>query len=254
MRILLVEDHPPLAESVAQALKNAGLNVDLLNDGVAADLPTLIDTLGYGDATVREMSLSPIEYLVRWITDPVFASLLILAGLFLIIADALFAGFGIAAVGGVACLGLFFWGHTLAGLAGWEDMVLVAIGIVLIAVEIFVIPGFGIAGVLGIGALGTSIWYSFADSAAALRALAITAVVLIGGLILLYRSLDRIARWRHIILKTDMGGEAYAPVAVAERRKLLGKVGAKATTGYLNRILLIRLGRYGVRLLRPVAR
>jgi uncharacterized membrane protein YcjF (UPF0283 family) len=36
--------------------------------------------------------------------------------------------------------------------------------------------------------------------------------------------------------------------------KFLGKIGAKATTGYLNRILLIRLGRYGVRLLRPVAR
>ena len=36
--------------------------------------------------------------------------------------------------------------------------------------------------------------------------------------------------------------------------KLLGKVGAKATTGYLNRILLVRLGRYATRLLRPVAR
>lgn len=36
--------------------------------------------------------------------------------------------------------------------------------------------------------------------------------------------------------------------------KLLGKVGAKATTGYLNRILLIRLGRYSSRLLRPVTR
>lgn len=36
--------------------------------------------------------------------------------------------------------------------------------------------------------------------------------------------------------------------------KLLGKVGAKATIGYLNRVLLIRLGRYSVRLLRPVAR
>jgi putative membrane protein len=34
--------------------------------------------------------------------------------------------------------------------------------------------------------------------------------------------------------------------------KILGKVGAKATTGYLNRILLIRLGRYACRLLRPV--
>jgi uncharacterized membrane protein YcjF (UPF0283 family) len=35
--------------------------------------------------------------------------------------------------------------------------------------------------------------------------------------------------------------------------KILGKVGAKATTGYLNRVLLIRLGRYSARLLRPVA-
>jgi hypothetical protein len=36
--------------------------------------------------------------------------------------------------------------------------------------------------------------------------------------------------------------------------KVLGKVGAKATTGYLNRLLLMRLGRYATRLLRPVAR
>ena len=38
MRILLVEDHPKLAESVAQAMRAAGWTVDLLNDGVAADL------------------------------------------------------------------------------------------------------------------------------------------------------------------------------------------------------------------------
>jgi len=38
VRILLVEDHPPLAASVAQALKGAGWTVDVLHDGVAADL------------------------------------------------------------------------------------------------------------------------------------------------------------------------------------------------------------------------
>ena len=38
MRILLVEDHLPLAESVAQALRGAGLTVDMLHDGIAADL------------------------------------------------------------------------------------------------------------------------------------------------------------------------------------------------------------------------
>ncbi|CAD5109103.1 response regulator [Zestomonas carbonaria] len=36
MRILLVEDHLPLAESVAQALRGSGLTVDVLHDGVAA--------------------------------------------------------------------------------------------------------------------------------------------------------------------------------------------------------------------------
>ncbi|MCQ2028065.1 response regulator [Stutzerimonas zhaodongensis] len=38
MRILLVEDHPQLAESVAQALRAGGWTVDLLGDGIAADL------------------------------------------------------------------------------------------------------------------------------------------------------------------------------------------------------------------------
>ena len=38
VRILLVEDHPQLAESVAQALKGAGWTVDVLHDGIAADL------------------------------------------------------------------------------------------------------------------------------------------------------------------------------------------------------------------------
>lgn len=38
MRILLVEDHPQLAESVTQALTSSGWAVDVLHDGVAADL------------------------------------------------------------------------------------------------------------------------------------------------------------------------------------------------------------------------
>jgi two-component system, OmpR family, response regulator TctD len=38
VRILLVEDHPQLAASVTQALKSAGWTVDVLHDGVAADM------------------------------------------------------------------------------------------------------------------------------------------------------------------------------------------------------------------------
>lgn len=38
MRILLVEDHSSLADSLAQALRATGLTVDVLQDGIAADL------------------------------------------------------------------------------------------------------------------------------------------------------------------------------------------------------------------------
>ncbi|WP_213877234.1 response regulator [Pseudomonas sp. dw_358] len=38
MRVLLVEDHPSLADSIVQTLKAAGLTVDVLSDGILADL------------------------------------------------------------------------------------------------------------------------------------------------------------------------------------------------------------------------
>jgi membrane-bound serine protease (ClpP class) len=127
-------------------------------DGVASDRGELIQRLGFADAEIQEMSLSFIERVVRWVTDPIVASLLILMGLFLIVADALFAGFGIAAVAGVGCFALFFWGHLLANLAGWEDFLLIFIGLALIALEVFVIPGFGFAGVGGVAALSAGLF------------------------------------------------------------------------------------------------
>jgi len=118
-------------------------------DGVANDRADLLVRIGLSGAEIRELSPSPIEVIVRWVTNPIVASLLIMVGLFLIVADALFAGFGIAAAAGVACFALFFWGHHLANLAGWEDVLLVVVGLGLIVLEIFVIPGFGVAGIAG---------------------------------------------------------------------------------------------------------
>lgn len=122
-------------------------------DGVAADRADLLSALGLSGAEISEVSPTPIEMVVRWVTDPIVASLLIMLGLFLIVADALFAGFGIAAVAGVLCFALFFWGHLLANLAGWEDLLLIALGLALIGLEVFVIPGFGVAGIAGTVAL-----------------------------------------------------------------------------------------------------
>jgi membrane-bound serine protease (ClpP class) len=75
---------------------------------------------------------------------------LLAAGLVGIYIELKTPGFGLPGIAGAVCLGIFFFGHHVAGLAGWEDIALIVIGIVLLALEVFVIPGFGIAGISGI--------------------------------------------------------------------------------------------------------
>lgn len=122
-------------------------------DGVAPDRGALLEELGVADAPIVVAEMTFWERVVSWVTDPLVGSLLVLLGLGLIVVDGFIEGFGIAAVVGAAALGLFFWGYLLTGLAGWEDLVLIVIGLVLIAIEVFVIPGFGLAGIGGTMAL-----------------------------------------------------------------------------------------------------
>lgn len=198
-------------------------------DHVAEGRGHALELLGYGDREVVEAELSSSERFLRFITDPTVAQLLLSLGFLALLAELSSPGVGFPGAVGVIALGLFFGGRYVAGiLEGWQVLLFIA-GVALLLAEIFVIPGFGVAGVLGLVALGVSIWYSFPDPASAVPALAFTAVAVLAGLILLYRSLDRLARWKHIILKTDMGDEAYAPIPVAERQALLGKTGVTTT-------------------------
>ena len=123
------------------------------NDGVATNLGEVLAAAGLANAPVIDTGPSLAEQLVRFITDPAISSLLIAAGVLILIADLFVEGFGIGGVFGLGLLALFFWGHFLAGLTGWEDLTLIVLGLLLIVVEIIVIPGFGIPGVLGLAAL-----------------------------------------------------------------------------------------------------
>ena len=122
-------------------------------DHVAATREEALAAVGLGDATIVDTSPSLAERVTRFVTDPIVASLLVTLGLLLLVGDFLTAGIGLAALAGGALLALFFWGYLLAGLAGWEEFLLILAGLLLIAVEIFIIPGFGIPGVLGLIAL-----------------------------------------------------------------------------------------------------
>ncbi|MFO7779186.1 MAG: NfeD family protein [Nitriliruptoraceae bacterium] len=119
-------------------------------DSVVGSRDELLADLDLTDGQVVEVAPTLAERLVRLLTSSLLAPLLLSVGVWLLVGDLLSGGVGIGAAIGVALLGAFFYGHLLAGLSGWEDILLVAVGVVLLLVEVFVVPGVGVAGVLGV--------------------------------------------------------------------------------------------------------
>jgi membrane-bound serine protease (ClpP class) len=88
------------------------------------------------------------ERLARYIT--LIGPILLALGVLCLYIEFKTPGIGLPGAAGVVLLGIYFFGHYVAGLAGIEDLVLVLFGLVLLAVELFVIPGFGVVGFVGL--------------------------------------------------------------------------------------------------------
>jgi len=137
------------------------------SEGEASNMDALLTAEGLNGATIIPMEPSLSEHLVRFITNPVVAGILISLGFLGLMAELTSPGFGVPGIGGLLLLALFFWGHMLAELTGWEGVALVTIGLVLIAIEMLAIPGFGVTGLLGIGSFFSGLFISMVGQGAA---------------------------------------------------------------------------------------
>ena len=207
-----------------------------LADFRADTMESALEQLGLGGAEIRRASPNWAEELVRFLTHPVLSSLLITIGTLGIIVGLRTGDFGVAGAIGIASLALFFWGQWLVQLAGWEELLFVAGGITLLAVEIFIVPGFGVAGVLGIaailGGLTLSLIGGGATSEVVLMATGRVFFSLLAALILslvLLRFLPRLPFGRRLILETGLGaGHQYGSAPESDLR-WLGRKGLAAS-------------------------
>jgi membrane-bound serine protease (ClpP class) len=187
-------------------------------------------------AEVRRPTVNWAEQLVRFFTHPVLSSVLMTIGILGIIVELRTPGFGVPGAVGVASLGLFFWGHWLVRLAGWEEILLVMLGLVLLALEIFVIPGFGIAGVVGIiallGGLALSLVGAGATAALVIWAVgrvALSLLIAIAVSLLFLRLLPRLPYGRSLVLETGLDARAGYASAPEGDLKWVGKRGMAAS-------------------------
>jgi len=118
-------------------------------------LDEIMDHLGIDQTKIIESKPSWSENLVRFLTNPMVAPLLMTLGFIGLLFEIKSPGFGFPGAAGLFCLSLFFGSHLLVGLADIWEIILMFTGLFLIILEIFVIPGFGIA---GIGGGGLMLW------------------------------------------------------------------------------------------------
>jgi membrane-bound serine protease (ClpP class) len=207
-----------------------------LADFRADTLERTLQELGLGGAEIRHVSANWAENTVRFLTHPVVSSLLITIGMLGILIELRTPGFGVPGGLGITSLALFFWGHWLVQLAGWEELLLALGGIVLLALEIFVIPGFSIAGALGIVAIIAGLVMSLTGGGATAGSILIAAARVVFSLLfaivlslVLLRFLPRLPAARRLVLDTVLGSGQTAGSAPASDLRWLGKQGRAAS-------------------------
>jgi membrane-bound serine protease (ClpP class) len=130
--------------SVSEAIENG------FSEGMVNSIEEIIELQGFTDYEITYYQPSNVEKVISFFLNPAVSGFLILvifAGIYFEIQT---PGVGFPLAASVIAMALYFIPYYLTGLAGNLEILIFVLGIVLLAVEIFVLPGFGVFGILGI--------------------------------------------------------------------------------------------------------
>ncbi len=190
---------------------------------------------GLEGAEVRSVSPNWAENFIRFLNNPVVSGLLMAIIFFGIIAEVQTAGWGVPGTAALIALSLFLGGRYVVGLVGFEELMLLSLGFVLILIEAFAIPGFGIVGTLGILSMLAALVLALLGRAPSARDVSVATTMLgtsliaaIVGAIILFRFVERSPMWARIKL-ADTQSAQMGWVASSVESDLVGRHGVAAT-------------------------
>lgn len=204
-------------------------------EGAVEGWAALLARAGVGGASTVDARPNWAEGLVRFLTHPAVAPLLLSLGFLGLLVEIKTPTFGLAGGVGLLCLAAFFGARLLVNLAGLEELLLLGAGLALILVEVFVIPGFGVAGIAGGLAVVASLVLSFLGrfptwgdlvEATGIVSLSILVCVLLAFALL--RHLPHSRSLTGIFLK-DVTSRDTGYLSAPARAELVGQVGVALT-------------------------
>lgn len=200
-----------------------------LSDGSYAGQTAILEHYGLSDANVLVNEPTFQQKIGRFLTNPVVAPILLAIGIIGLVLEIFTAGFGAFGILGIVGLLLYFGGGIMAGYAGWVSALLFVGGLVLIALEIFVVPGFGITGIAGIAALVAGVVAVAPSWEQALISLAVAIVVSIAVVAWSIKYKKTRKMWSRLILWGKQEKETGYTSAQAGLETLIGAQGVALT-------------------------
>jgi len=176
-----------------------------------------------------------LALVIQFVVNPFVAPVLLALGILAILAEIKAGAHGLGLLLGLFLFGLFFGSSILLGLAGWQVVILLGVGVVALALETFVIPGFGVAGIIGLSCIAVATVLALIGPAPT-RGDVVQAVASLGASVILIgvvayawlRHLPNSGRFAGLLLKTTVGS-ADGFIAAPARGDLVGCSGVAAT-------------------------
>ncbi len=204
------------------------------SNGTAESINEALALAGVREYTIVKQQLSGLDRIINLLVSPAVSGILVLVILGGIYFELQTPGVGFPLLAAITAAILYFAPLYLEGLAANWEILLFVLGLVLLAVEIFVIPGFGVAGIAGITSILIGLVFSllqndgfdfeFTGGTEVVRALATVLIPFTAVLVFLFlygeKLLERGAFKRLVLQEVQSPEAGYV---IADQHQLLGK-------------------------------
>lgn len=179
------------------------------------DFAELQVAYGLRGRTIRRDGPTWVDSLVHTLNTPFMKGLLLFIGFFMLVLELKLPGIGLPAIVSALAFLLYFWSSYLGGTADQLEILLFLVGIICLALELFVFPGFGVFGMSGVililvsvvMASHTFVWptqdYEFRQMGNTLVQVTVVIVAVIAGAIAFGRYFPSLPFFHRMILRPE---------------------------------------------------
>ena len=232
----LIDSTMVLTLTPSEAIENGFCEAEVKN------IPELLDRLNIKDYKIVRQELKATDRIIRFLINPMVSSVLIMMIVGGIYFELQSPGIGFPIAAAILGAVLYFAPHYLEGLAEHWEIAVFVIGVILLAVEIFVIPGFGVSGIMGvlfiIGSLALAtvrnvgFHFEIPDLTQLVYSLLYVSLASLGGLILSYYLTNKLfgnPQFGALSLMTVQKKEEGFSIEESSYSKLIGAKGQAQT-------------------------